>query len=110
MRSIFVNKGTSLSSDSIQLNEHEKVFKTHQMQIRIYAALIQAIYKTQIKKGFVAYIRGTQTIAEVSVLPEHLLEITKIVNDIFKIIQTGYLPKRAPKSHCTDCCYQKICV
>ena len=93
-----------------KVNEYEKVFKTHQMQIRIYAALIQEIYKTQVNKGFVAYIRGPQKILDVPVLPEHLSEITQIVDDIFRIIQIGQLPKRAPKSHCTDCCYKKICV
>jgi hypothetical protein len=39
-------------------NEHNIVFKTHQTPIRIYALLAQAVYKQEVTKGLVAYIRG----------------------------------------------------
>lgn len=91
--------------------EHNVVFKTHQMQIRIYALLIREIYGMVVNKGFVAYIRGGNKLYEVAISSEHLEEIKKILNEIFEIIQSGRLPRRASqRSHCVDCCYRNICV
>jgi len=91
--------------------EHNVVFKTHQIQIRIYSLLIQEIYGVAVNKGFVAYIRGRNKLYEVDILPEHLDEIRQILDEIFAIIKTGRLPKRTPqRNHCADCCYKNICV
>ncbi len=92
-------------------SEHDVVFKTHQMQIRIYALLIREIYNCEVDKGFVAYIRGGNKLCEVPILDENFAEIASILDEIFVIIKTGRLPKRSSKrSHCVDCCYKNICV
>lgn len=92
-------------------SEHDKVFKTHQTQIRIYALLAEAVYKQEVTKGFVAYIRGQNKFYEVPVSPDDRAEINLILDDIFDILQTGRLPRRSRQtSHCLDCCYRNICV
>jgi CRISPR-associated exonuclease Cas4 len=92
-------------------SEHDVVFKTHQIQIRIYALLIREIYNSEVNKGFVAYIRGSQKLYEVPVLPKHLKEIENLLDEIFMIVETGQIPRRAPnRNHCIDCCYKNICV
>jgi CRISPR-associated exonuclease Cas4 len=92
-------------------NEHNIVFKTHQTQIQIYALLAQAVYKQEVTKGFVAYIRGQNKFYEVPVHQELREEINLILDDIFDIIQTGRLPRRSRQTnHCIDCCYRNICV
>ena len=92
-------------------NEHDMVFKTHQIQIRIYALLVEAVYRATVNKGFVAYIRGKYKLYEVPVNLEHREEIQLIVDEIFAIIQSERLPKRTTqKTHCIDCCYRNICV
>jgi len=94
-----------------RLGEHGVVFQTHQMQIRIYALLIQEIYNTKVDKGLVAYIRDQYKVYDVPVLAEHVTKIATIVDEIFTIIETGRLPKRTSKrNHCIDCCYRNICV
>ncbi len=92
-------------------SEHDVVFKTHQIQIRIYALLIREIYNREVNKGFVAYIRGHQKLYEVPVLAEDFKEIEKILDEIFMIVKSGQIPRRAPnRNHCIDCCYRNICV
>jgi CRISPR-associated exonuclease Cas4 len=94
-----------------RLNEHGVVFKTHQMQIRIYAMLIQEVYHSKVNKGLVAYIRDYYKVYEVPVSTEQATDIASVVDEIFAIIQTGQLPKRTSnRNHCIDCCYRNICV
>jgi CRISPR-associated exonuclease Cas4 len=94
-----------------QVNEKETVYKPHRVQISIYAMLAQEIYQLPVTRGFVAYIRGGSKVLEVPFSSKDVSEIQRIVDEIFEVIQTAKLPKRASaKSHCVDCCYRNICV
>jgi CRISPR-associated exonuclease Cas4 len=89
----------------------ESVFKTHRIQITLYALLVRQTYATEVNKGFVAYIRGSSKLMEVPITHSAVEEITRHIDEIFTTIITGKLPKRTPyKVRCRDCCYRNICV
>lgn len=94
-----------------QPGEHEQAFKTHRVQVSVYALLIEEIYRRPVRKAFVAYIRGGSKVFEVDINEGTKEEITCLVDEIFAIIRTGRLPKRTPQRvKCADCCYKNICV
>ncbi|MDY6992587.1 MAG: CRISPR-associated protein Cas4 [Pseudomonadota bacterium] len=92
-------------------NAWDKVFKTHEMQIVMYAMLVEAVYQQPVNKGFVAYIREHTQILEVELNEKNRQQISEYIDEIFGIINTGRLPKRTPQRvRCVDCCYKTICV
>ena len=94
-----------------EIADHKYVYQTHETQIIIYALLIEDNYQQSVNKGFIAYIRGQQQLKEVILTSKNRQIIQQHVDDIFAIIATGRLPKRARnKRHCSDCCYKNICV
>ena len=89
----------------------EKVFKTHRIQIVLYGLLAQECYNGKVQRGYVAYVRGGSKLLEISIDNKSKKEALNIVEEIFNIIQNGYLPKRtSTKIRCFDCCYKNICV
>ncbi len=89
----------------------ETAFKTHRIQIILYALLIQEVYQAPVTRGYVAYIRGGNKLLEVPVGEPDKAEVTAVIDEIFTVIATGRLPRRTPhRNRCLDCCYKNICV
>ena len=108
---LWLNDGSMAPLDYKYTEPRETVFKTHRVQITLYALLVRQTYAAQVNKGFVAYIRGGSKLLEVPLTDTAVDEITRHIDEIFTIIATGRLPKRTPyKVRCRDCCYRNICV
>ncbi|MBI5014910.1 MAG: CRISPR-associated protein Cas4 [Deltaproteobacteria bacterium] len=92
--------------------EHQgTAFKTHRIQVLMYAMLVRESYDAAVTRGYVAYIRGSHQVVEVPLSQGAEAEVLGIVDDIFEIIGTGRLPKRTAHTvRCRDCCYGNICV
>jgi len=89
----------------------EEAFKTHRMQITLYAMLASDAYPEVVHKGFVAYIRGAASLIEVPITDGAVEEASGMIDEIFAIIATGSIPRRTPyRIRCQDCCYKNICV
>lgn len=89
----------------------DEAFKTHRIQIILYAMLAAAEYTEPVHKGFVAYIRGPTSLIEVPITEDAVQEATNQIEDIFAIISSCRLPRRTPyRVRCQDCCYKNICV
>ncbi len=88
-----------------------QVYRTHRIQVLMYAMLIREAYAAQVPRAFVAYIRGRHELIEVEVTERATREVTALIDEIFAIIATGRLPRRTPQRvRCRDCCYGNICV
>lgn len=108
---LWLNDGTMAPLDYKYTEAREAVFKTHRIQLLMYAMLIQEVYQSRVEKGFVAYIRGGNQLLEVPVDEQGIAQVKDIVEEIFAIISSGKLPKRTPhRARCHDCCYKNICV
>lgn len=89
----------------------DEAFKTHRVQIILYAMLAAERYGLPVNKGFVAYIRGPSSLIEISVTEEAIQEAASQIEEIFAIISSSRLPRRTPyRARCQDCCYKNICV
>ena len=89
----------------------EKLFTTYKFQSYIYALLIKENYNKPVNKGFVCYARSNYLIKEIEFTHKGFKEVEDSINEVLKIIQTGYFPKKTKySSRCIDCCYSNICV
>lgn len=87
------------------------IFKTHRTQLTLEALLIQENYEKPVKKGFLVYVRSKNFLREVVFKPSDFDNATRIIEEILRIVQNGYYPKKSgSRAKCIDCCYKNICV
>lgn len=103
--------GTMAPLDYKYTEPPDVVFRTHRMQVMIYALLVRENYGINVTRGYVAYVRGGHRLIEVPLTPEGESDVAETVAEIFDVIATGRLPRRTShKVRCQDCCYTNICV
>jgi len=89
----------------------EKQFKTYKMQSLAYGMLIAENYGKTVNKGFIVYTRSRNKIVEIEFEQKDKNQLYKTIDNILKIIQKGYFPKKtSSKARCPDCTYRNICV
>ena len=88
----------------------ENLFTTHKYQSYLYAELIRDTYKKEVKKGYICYVRSNNLVKEIEYTEKEFIKVINTLEDINKIITTGYFPKAtSSKAKCIDCCYRNIC-
>jgi len=112
-----VDEVLSLADDTMAPLEYKfaeyrpYVFKTHRTQLALEALLIQENYGKPVKRGFLVYVRSKNFLREVLFKQSDYENASKIVEEILRIVQNGYYPKKTKsKVKCVDCCYKNICV
>ncbi|MCX7732438.1 MAG: CRISPR-associated protein Cas4 [candidate division WOR-3 bacterium] len=89
----------------------EWIFKTHRYQSVLYGMLISEIYSKPVRRGYICYVRTGAKLCEVIYKPQDYDYISRIIEEIFRIIKTGEYPSGTRYSaQCVDCCYRNICV
>ena len=87
------------------------LFTTHKVQSVLYAMLIRETYKKPVLRGYICYARDGAVLKEVVYRAEDFEYAIRVVDEIFKVILTGYYPKKTSWTNkCIDCCYKNICV
>jgi CRISPR-associated exonuclease Cas4 len=108
---LWLNDGTMAPLDFKFTEAREQAFKTHRIQVLLYALLVRETYHQPVTRGYVAYIRGGSKLLEVPLREHDEAEMTSLIDEIFAIIDLGRLPRRTPhRVRCQDCCYRNICV
>lgn len=108
---LWLQDGTMAPLDYKYTEIRDTAFKTHRLQILIYSMLIKETYETEVRQGFIVYLRGGNSLLEVPVTEQGAQEVNLMVDEIFAIIESGKLPRRTPyRVRCQDCCYKNICV
>ena len=108
---LWLKDGTMAPLDYKFTESREQAFKTHRIQIVMYAMLVAETYNAEVNRGYVVYIRGGNQLLEIPITEKDRLEVKAIVDDVFAIILSGRLPKRTSHQvRCVDCCYKNICV
>ncbi len=108
---LWLSDGSMAPLDYKFTEQRQQAFKTHRVQVLLYAMLIRATYPAEVHRAFVAYIRGGHKLLEVEVTEKAVAEVTALLDEMFDIIRTGRLPKRTShRVRCRDCCYRNICV
>jgi len=107
---LFLNDGTAAPLDFKFVKFRNFLFRTHRIQSALYGLLIQEHFNVPVERGYVCYIRDSNTLREVEFTEKLLGEAVEAVNTIFDIIQKGFYPKATrSKAKCVDCCYRRIC-
>ena len=108
---LFLNDGTLAPIDYKYAEYNERLYQTYKIQSVLYALLIKENFQSEVDRGYVCYVRSRNLIKELPISPNDYNHAIEIVNNILKIIQTGFYPKKTKnKSKCIDCCYKNICV
>lgn len=103
--------GTLAPLDYKYAEYKDGVYRTHRYQSILYALLIKDTYQREVKRGYICYIRSKNMIKEIVYTERDFSQAMAIIDEIVKIVQTGFFPKRTPyRVRCVDCCYRNICV
>lgn len=107
---LFLNDETLAPFDYKYTEYTDFTFKTHKIQSTLYALLIKENYKSEVKKGFICYVKNGNKVKEIIYNENDFIEALSIVERIFKIIEKGFFPERTKNEiRCIDCCYRNIC-
>lgn len=108
---IFLDDGTAAPFEYKFAEFKEKIFRTYHNQLALHAMMIQEQFNVEVTRGFVCFVRSRDHVEEVAFSEEDFERARELVQEILKIIGTGYFPERArSRAHCIDCCYRNICV
>ena len=106
---LFFEDGTAAPLDYKFARDPGVIYRTLRFQSAIYALLIQEHFQCAVSKGFVVYTRSSNAVRTIEFTPTDFQHVGEVLNEMLNIIQNGHLPRRAPPSHCADCCYRRIC-
>ena len=108
---IFLDDGTAAPFEYKFAEFKEKIFRTYRNQLALHAMMIQEQFNVKVTRGFICFVRSRDHVEEVAFSEEDFERARELVQEILKIIGTGYFPERArSRAHCIDCCYRNICV
>jgi CRISPR-associated exonuclease Cas4 len=107
---LFFKDGSAGPLDYKFARDPGRVYRTLRLQSAIYAVLIRENFQVPVRRGYIVYTRSQNRVVEVRYGAEDFRRVGRAVGEILDIVQRGTLPRRAPPSHCVDCCYRFICV
>ena len=108
---LFLENGEGTVLDYKYAEYKEKIYSTYKMQSVCYALLVQENYNVPVKKGYIVYTRSKNKVVEIEYMPKDFDNLKQIIEDILKIIEKSYFPKKTKISErCIDCCYSNVCV
>ena len=106
---LFFADGTAGPLDYKFARDSGVIYRTLRFQSAIYAMLIQEHFRRPVPKGYVVYTRSNNAVRTIEFTQDDFREVGKVLTEMLNVIQNGHLPRRAPPSHCQDCCYRRIC-
>ena len=107
---LLFDDGTAGPLDYKFARDPGRLYRTLRLQSAIYALLIRENLGIPVRRGYVVYTRSQNRVVEIRYEPEDFRRIGRAVREILEVLHRGKLPRRAPASHCVDCCYRLICV
>lgn len=108
---LYLADGTMAPLDYKFAEYKDTIYHTHKVQSILYGLLIKDNYQCEVKKGYVCYVRSKYLLKEIAFEEKDFQQACQIIDEILRIIQQGYYPKRTKfLARCIDCCYKNICV
>lgn len=88
-----------------------KPFRNQTIQCTLYGMMIEATFGRPVNRGYLCYTRDHYRIVEVQIGARQRVAAKRAVEEIFAVVQQGYLPKATDRpARCGDCCYRNICL
>jgi len=91
--------------------EHKQIsYKTHKIQALCYCLLIEENFTKESNTAYIVYTRSQNKLVELTFNAKDRSNLIKQIEEVVKIITTGYYPKKTSSGkRCFDCCYKNIC-
>ena len=90
---------------------NDKVYETYKQQLYCYAILIEDIFKSKVKRGFLIYTRSKHKLIEVEIDSKAKIKIKDSMAKMLDIIEGNKFPKATKfKKRCVNCTYRNICI
>ena len=87
----------------------EKDFETYNIQMIMYAIMIEEKMNCIVDSYILIYLRSKSLVKEVEITKKEKGKVIKYIKEYKEIIK-GFYPKSTKyKKRCLDCCYEKIC-
>lgn len=86
------------------------IYKTHQLQLTLYALMAEEIYNQKVDKGFVVYCREENNIQTLEITEELKIEAIETLAQYQKVLNGYYPSATKDENKCEDCCYRNICI
>lgn len=108
---LFLDKDFAAPLDYKYAEYKGKIFTTYKTQAALYCLLIEDVFNKVSNKAYIVYTRSKNKIVEIDITQKDKNKAIKNVNEIFKIIEKNYYPRKTRStSKCLDCCYRNICI
>lgn len=108
---LYFSDGTMAPLDYKFAEFKDSIYRTHRIQSVLYGLLIKDSYQSEVKRGYICYVRTKYLLKEVTFSEKDFQEVYAIIEDVLRIMQYGYYPgKTKYPARCIDCCYKNICV
>ena len=108
---LFLEDGTLAPFDYKFTEYKDRLYRTHKIQSALYAILIKENYQKNVNRGYICYTRSKNLVKEIAFQERNFEKALDIIEDILRIIQSGYYPNGTKYlSKCIDCCYKNICI
>jgi len=108
---LYLDDGTMAPFDYKFAEYKDRIWKTFKVQETLYALMIKDIYKVDVKKAFLCFIRSKSKIIEIEFKDKDFKTALEAVEDCLDIIQKGYYPEATKvKARCNDCTYRNLCI
>jgi CRISPR-associated exonuclease Cas4 len=106
-----LDDGTLAPLDYKFAEYNERIYQTYKMQSAIYGLLIKENYGKEVRRGYIIYTRSKNKLIELRFSESDFQQIARITEEMLRIIQRGFFPKKTRYlTRCIDCCYKNICV
>lgn len=106
----FLDDGSVSPVDYKFTSYNQRAYRTHKIQLTLYALLIEKYYQVTVNSGYIVYIRGGNKTVKIDFTDRLKQEARKVVSEVFSIIRDEKTPKQTKyKTRCPDCTYKNIC-
>jgi CRISPR-associated exonuclease Cas4 len=107
---LFFDDGTAGPLDYKFAEYRNRMFRTHRYQSALYGLMIAESFNIPVERGYIVYTRSKNKIIELEYTDTDKTQASKIVENIFNIIQIGEYPEvNTNKRKCLNCTYRRIC-
>ena len=105
-----LNDGTMAPLDYKFSKYEGRIYKPIIYQMISYAVLIEDIYKKEVNKAFIVYIRSSNHLEEIEITKEYKLLINNAIEGVLEIIEKEIYPEATKiRKKCVNCTYKNIC-
>ena len=106
-----LNDGTMAVIDYKFSKYNDVIYEPVKQQLIAYAVLTEEVFKTQVNKSYLVYVRSNNKMIEIPITEKDKKLILDSIENIKFILENEFYPNGTKhKKKCINCTYRNICV